>query len=88
MNQWYNIYAFKWYKELNTFICDSEPIPGIHPIGKEQFYIVNDYTGGFRRFRYVKSFVTELDNVIYNEFVSEDGIHCTVRSIKNKTNNE
>jgi hypothetical protein len=77
----FNIYAFQWFKELNTFIVDN-PIFGIHPITREEFYIVNEDTGGFRRFRYVKTYaayITETDEELYNHFESEDGIYCAIR---------
>lgn len=75
----YNIYAFKWVNELNTFMCEN-PIPGIHPIDRKQFYIVNNDTGGFRRFEYMN--VIDIDGVAYNNFKSEDDILCAVKIIK------
>ena len=84
MFQRYNIEAFAWHANLNCFVCDQEPIPGIHPIGKKQFSIVNESTGGMRRFRYVKTIF--INDWFYNYFVSEDGIDCIIREIDTDKN--
>lgn len=75
----YSIYAFDWQKEQNTFVCDS-PHHTFHPTDRKQFYIVNDDTCGFRRFRYVK--VITFNDIAYNQFESEDGIKCLVKIIE------
>jgi hypothetical protein len=80
----YNIYAFKWVKQDNTFYCE-DPVAGVHPIDRNQFYIVNDDTGGFRRFRYTKIVGYNKqgsDSVVYNEFESEDGITCLIKIVE------
>ena len=88
MTQQYNIYSFEWLKEANLFLC-KDPIPGVHPIGREQFYIVNSDTGGFRRFRYTQTRITHselppyIGSDVYNQFESEDGIQCFIK-IKNE----
>jgi hypothetical protein len=75
----YNIYAFEWDKSNRTFICNT-PIHGLHPTDRKQFYIINGDTGGFRRFRHV--FTGEVDNEIYNQFISEDGIYCRIKAVE------
>lgn len=81
----YNIHAFEWDKQSNSFRVEN-PIFGIHPTDRSQFYIVNEDTGGFRRFIYtcVKGYTLHPDNfnVQYNVFESEDGIKCFIK-IKN-----
>jgi hypothetical protein len=84
MTQRYSIYSFNWDKSQNTFICES-PHPAFHPIDRKQFYIVNDDTGGFRRFQYEKTitYVNSIDNsAVYNQFESEDGIKCLIKIIE------
>lgn len=75
----YSIYAFDWHKDQNTFICDS-PHLAFHPTDRKQFYIVNEDTGGFRRFQYIN--VISIAGIIYNQFQSEDGIKCLVKLIE------
>jgi len=76
----YSIYSFSWYKNLNMFICEN-PIEGIHPTTKKEFYIINDDTGGFRRFRYLKTSNISHFNISekYAQFESEDGISCAIK---------
>ena len=78
----YPIQFFTWVKEENTFYGHSHELwhPDYaynFPNDKEQFYIFNPNTGGFRRFRFVK----EVDSTeVYVEYLfeSEDGIKCMV----------
>lgn len=99
MDYRYGIENFYWNKERNTFYADAWnlvcelPDGSIHPEafpnGKEEFYIDNHKTGGFRRFRFVKDeteYYTEIDtdgNATDFEinnwlFESEDGIRCSI----------
>lgn len=78
----YPIHLFAWEKEENTFYGHSHDLwhPDYQfqfPNDKQEFYIVNPKTGGFRRFRFVK----ELESTeVYVEYLfeSEDGIKCMV----------
>ena len=93
----YNIKDFNWSKELNTFFGDMGNIWEISrqynysfPSGRKQFTILNERTGGFRRFRlkcesHEQHWCTDIENE--NEFYasfrclifeSEDGILCKV----------
>ena len=47
------------------------------PNDKKQFYIVNQKTGGFRRFLFVKE-VESTETWVEYLFESEDGIKCMV----------
>ena len=80
----YSIHAFDWHKEENTFVCNY-PYPAFHPIDRKQFYIVNDDTCGFRRFRYIKTIgynILGVDSPVYNQFESEDGIKCLIKIVE------
>lgn len=70
---WYDIIWFPWVKAENSFIVPLAR-PGLHPIGKRQFYIKNNNTQNFRRFRYVE------EQLGYNVFQSEDGIKCKIKT--------
>jgi hypothetical protein len=87
----YNIHAFRWDPVVNAFFVEN-PIFGIHPITREQFYIVNEDTKGFRRFRYIKEvgftvmggFTITADHIeSFKEFESEDGIRCYIKILNN-----
>lgn len=79
----YSITNFVWVKKDNTFYADADKLhtEGDHkctfPNGRRKFYIKNNHTKGFRRFILKKEYVTVL------QFISEDGIIC---SIQTKTN--
>ena len=94
----YDINDFNWVKELNTFFGYYEflweksgqyncPFPN----GRKQFFIENEKTGGFRRFRLVSENVetqwyeytdgsgeVELGEFRSLLFSSEDGIECKI----------
>lgn len=95
----YDIRGFFWNKESNTFFAeawnlecilpDGMPHPEAFPNGKQQFFIDNPKTGGFRRFRYVGSetethqqwnYMGELQNYTetYWVYETEDGIKCNI----------
>jgi hypothetical protein len=95
----YEIEDFNWNKETNTFYADAWNLmcqlpdgsihPEVFPNGKKEFYIHNNSTGGFRRFRFLKEstekftpmdsdgnyFEFELSSWL---FESEDGIKCSI----------
>ena len=78
----YPIQFFTWVKEENTFYGHSHELwhPDYaynFPNDKKQFYIVNQKTGGFRRFRFVKE-VESTETWVEYLFESEDGIKCMV----------
>lgn len=99
---YYDIRNFTWNKEKNTFYGEAPhlecimPDGNIHPEafpnGKEQFFIQNFETGGFRRFRFVKeeiesfSFPLMVDggyeehnyDIKYWVFKSDDDIYCRI----------
>jgi hypothetical protein len=95
----YDIGNFYWNKEANTFFAEAWnlecflPEGSIHPYAfpnqKEQFFIDNPKTGGFRRFRFLKESTETFVGIDYNEmefsfettnwlFESEDGIKCSI----------
>jgi hypothetical protein len=88
----YDINQFNWNKETNTFYADAwdlvayMPDGSIHPEAfpnmKEQFFIHNYKTNGFRRFRFVKEERSVIDENGYDFlnwiFESEDGIKCYI----------
>jgi hypothetical protein len=94
MDYRYHIRQFSWNKELNEFFSEAYflecvmPDGGIHPEAfpnqKQQFYIDNPKTGGFRRFRFIKeeNANVEIDGeswfYTYWMFESEDGIKCKI----------
>lgn len=95
----YEIEDFNWNKETNTFYADAWNLmcqlpdgsihPEVFPNGKKEFYIHNNSTGGFRRFRFLREsietffggdesqmeFSIETTNWL---FESEDGIKCSI----------
>ena len=96
-NYTYNIQDFNWSKELNTFIGDmgalwetSGKYNYAFPSGRKQFRILNEKTGGFRRFRLKcesleEHYCTDIDSddcfwatFRCMVFESEDGIICKV----------
>jgi len=99
MDYRYDIRNFFWNKELNTFFAqgwdlvaelpDGSIHPEAFPNGKEQFYIHNNQTGGFRRFRFIDTltehYVDTYEDGSFSEFQvdswlfeSEDGIKCNI----------
>jgi hypothetical protein len=92
MEYHYHISQFQWNKDLNTFFAyaweldcimpDGDIHPEAFPNQKQQFFIDNPTTGGFRRFRFVKenaSIGLKYDYVsTYWLFESEDGIECSI----------
>jgi hypothetical protein len=92
----YDINQFKWNKDENTFFAEAYflecimPDGNIHPEAfpnqKQQFFIDNGKTGGFRRFRFLKEELldvldenNEIGYTIENWiFESEDGIKCSI----------
>jgi len=91
----YDIKDFTWNQETNTFYADAwnlDPINGHYlyafPSQRQQFYIQNQETGNFRRFRFVKEQVDTVDIPSMEEsysctitawiFTSDDGILCNI----------
>lgn len=92
MEYHYHINQFHWNKDTSTFCAyaweldcmmpDGDIHPEAFPNQKQQFFIDNPNTGGFRRFRFIKEYEVKLDD---SEFVStdwlfesEDGIKCSI----------
>lgn len=79
---YYSVKSFNWVEEDNTFYASENDL-WIHshsqpfPNGREQFYIVNDLTEGFRRFRFKKETVSTEGNVEWI-FESVDGILASI----------
>lgn len=78
----YDIREFWWEKRNNTFYADGWDL---YPVGdfmgiesfpnaRQQFYIHNFKTGGFRRF----TFLREVYDGTEWLFTSEDGILCQI----------
>ena len=92
MEYHYHISQFNWNKDTNTFYAyawdldcimpDGSIHPEAFPNQKQQFFIDNPQTGGFRRFRFVNQYdvKTEDDEFVGTDwfFESEDGIKCSV----------
>lgn len=93
MEYHYHISQFNWNKDTKTFYAyawelecsmpDGSMHPEAFPNQKQQFFIDNPKTGGFRRFRFVNEYDVKEPNS--GEFVStdwlfesEDGIKCSV----------
>jgi hypothetical protein len=86
----YDVTQFSWNKDTNSFYGDAphlvhfNPDGSIHPYAfpnmKEQFFIDNHKTGGFRRFRFVREITAEFDGIEFIEWLyeSEDGIECRI----------
>jgi hypothetical protein len=79
----YKITSFTWHPEINTLIGNAKELwyEGYYypfPNGKKQFFIKNNKTQGFRRFRYSH----EVDTDIF--FSSEDGINCCIKDFRIK----
>ena len=92
MEYHYHIKQFNWNKDTNTFYAyawdldcimpDGSIHPEAFPNQKQQFFIDNPQTGGFRRFRFVKEYdvKAEDDDYVATDwlFESEDGIMCSI----------
>ena len=93
MNIVYDIREFEWNTHDNSFYADAPYLIPIEPAGyyhyafpneKKQFYIKNQDTGGYRRFRFISEFVRmnigedDFEPHSFWEFVSEDGILCRI----------
>lgn len=92
----YHIKQFRWLKYDKSFYAEAPhlecamPDGSIHPEAfpnqKQQFFIDNPKTGGFRRFRFVKEIRNSLMDENGNDewemiewlFESEDGIECYI----------
>lgn len=92
----YDVSQFRWNKEQNFFYGEAPHLmcfnndgwihPEAFPNQKQQFFIDNTKTGGFRRFRFVKEVVNQFEDKEQNEwydviewiFESEDGIKCII----------
>lgn len=89
----YDIQQFNWNKEQNSFHAEAWNLLGVMPDGtihpeafpsqREQFFIHNYKTDGFRRFRFVKELELideQNENFVETDwlFESEDGIKCYV----------
>ena len=90
----YSVNQFKWIKENNALYASAKDLVcrmgdgSIHPCAfpnhKKQFFIHNEKTGGFRRFRYTGESIYGID---YNNerylmeliFESEDSIKCHIK---------
>ncbi len=90
MDYRYHIRQFVWNKDTNSFYGEAPHLESVMPDGnihpeafpnqKKQFFIDNPKTGGFRRFRYVRDIVGNIDGHTFTEwlFQSEDGIECRI----------
>lgn len=79
---YYSVKSFNWVEEDNTFYASEKDLfthshPEPFPNGREQFYIVNDLTEGFRRFRFKKETVSTEGNVEWI-YESVDGILASI----------
>lgn len=86
----YDIRQFAWNKRDREFHADAYNLECLLPDGlihpeafpnqKQQFFIHNYKTGGFRRFRYIGDNKFEVDGFEYTQWVfeSEDGIKCII----------
>ncbi len=91
----YDVTQFSWNKDTNSFYGDAPHLVhfnsdgSIHPYAfpnqKNQFFIDNHTTGGFRRFRFLKEVVNSFEDmngewyeIIEWVFKSEDGIKCII----------
>ena len=93
MNKWtYSIHQFRWSKHENAFFAIAGKLwPNEHthipfPNGKREFFIENEETGGFRRFRFDSG--TLVEGVEEWEFRSEDGIRCVILADETVSINE
>lgn len=73
----YDVKFFVYSKELNSFYADAWELhthehQRAFPNDKQQFYITNPKTGGYRRFTFKK----EVDT--HYLFESKDGIRCVI----------
>jgi len=90
MEYHYNIEQFNWNKDINTFYAEAVHLvsmmgdgsihPEAFPNQKGQFFIDNNRTNEFRRFRFIKAITSEIGGIRYTEWVfqSEDGIECRI----------
>ena len=86
----YDIHQFVWNKDDNSFFAEAYFLDCLLPDGtfhreafpnqKQQFYIDNSKTGGFRRFRFVKEIKSDIGGFNCTEWIfeSEDGIECRI----------
>lgn len=89
----YSIHQFRWNKENNALYAAANDLacrmpdgsihPHTFPNHKSQFFIVNEKTGGFRRFRFIREaiYAIEYDTELYMAewiFESEDNIKCHI----------
>lgn len=86
----YDVRQFSWNKRNKEFYCEAYNLECIMPDGnihpeafpnqKQQFFIDNSKTGGFRRFRYIGDNKIEVDGFEYTQWIfeSEDGIKCII----------
>ena len=86
----YHISQFRWDKANNEFFAEAPylecimPDGNIHPEAfpnqKQQFFIDNPKTGGFRRFRFIREEVNVASDYEFTHwlFESEDGIKCYI----------
>lgn len=90
----YSLNQFKWikgdnalYAYANKLVCrmvDGSIHPDTFPNYKSQFFIYNNKSGGFRRFRFLREGICGID---YNTggylieliFESEDNIKCHIQ---------
>ena len=90
MEYHYNIEQFNWNKDINTFYAEAAHLvcmmrdgsihPEAFPNQKTQFFIDNNRTNEFRRFRYLRDITGEIGGIRFTEWVfeSEDGIQCRI----------
>ena len=81
---WYDIEQFKWNDEVKAFVADEASLwyPGYlmpFPNQGRQFYVENEKTRNFRRFRLATETVDEWI------FKSEDEIKCVVKKEKEQS---
>jgi hypothetical protein len=86
----YDIRDFRWIQDEMSFYADLTLLYPVErkggtipfPNGKNQFFIKNFDTGGYRRFNFVQEFSRSDPYYLIEtlwEFVSEDGIYCRIR---------
>jgi len=90
----YSVNQFRWVMNNNAFYASATDLtcilndgsihPHPFPNNKSQFFIQNEKTGGFRRFRFIteKIYAIDYSNERYLTeliFESEDNIKCHVR---------
>lgn len=88
MTYTYNIKHFEWIKELNLFagvagdlyatLTDGSLHPLSFPSHTKQFYIVNHKSKNRKRFRFVSSETSYINNFQTLIFASEDSLICRI----------